>query len=99
MQQRQSKPDHATPRAPVIDRLPVVNAHGEKRCELKPNYGNVQSSQESPELRIAKTPEMENHYEGHLAITYRDEINERIVIVFEHFPSPGQILWIIIHHV
>lgn len=37
----------------------------------------------------------------HLAITYRDEINERIwmvgdiVIVFEHFPSPGQILWMV----
>lgn len=78
----------------------LMHMGGENRYELKPsgdNHGNVQSSQGNPEWRMAKTPGMKNHFGFHLAITYRDEINERtwmvgdIVIVFEHFPSPGQI--------
>ena len=67
---------------------------GENRYEFKPsgdNHGNVQSSQDK--IPTAEWRGMKKHFGSHLAITYRDEINERIwmvgdfVILFEHFLS------------
>lgn len=70
---------------------PVIYAHGENRYETNRRETINGKSQ------MTTTPGMENH----LAITYRDEISERIwmvgdiVIVFEHYPNPGQFWWMV----